>query len=345
MQTLFITGGSGFIGSHTLLELAKLKHYKIVVFDNLRNGHKEAIDIIRQHTGTEIELIVGDLLNYSEIESAIQNHTPDIAAVIHFAALIEAGISVQEPLRFYENNIVGSINLLKAMQKHNVRKIVFSSTAAVYGTPTVEHVTESTSLNPESPYGSSKLMVEEMLRYLATEHVIDAERIDSVILRYFNAAGANPELLIGQDYPRPTHLMTVAIQAALGLRDKLTIFGNDYDTPDGTCIRDYIHVEDLASAHVAALNFVVENSGSEVINIGTGKGSSNLELVKLVEKIHGPFAYEFGPRRPGDPTAYYADNTKAKNTLGWSPKYSLEETVQHAYNWAKTYPKGFADKV
>lgn len=343
MQTILLTGGAGYIGSHTLLELAKTKQYKLVVFDNLKNGHKEAVDLVREHTGAEIELIQGELLNPGEIDTVFAER--EVFGVIHFAALIEAGVSVVHPTKFYENNVVGTLNLLKAMQAHSVKKLVFSSTAAVYGTPKDTKVTEETELNPESAYGDSKYEVERILNSLVQPDVDPAEKIDSVVLRYFNAAGANPELLIGQDYPKPTHLITVAVQAALGLRDKLTIFGKDYPTPDGTCIRDYIHVEDLARAHVAALDYLQHFTGREIINVGTGVGSSNLDVIKELEKIHGEFAYEFGPRRPGDPVGYYADNSKARTILSWQPKYGLSEIVQHSYNWQKTYPTGYAGKA
>jgi UDP-glucose-4-epimerase GalE len=343
MKTLLVTGGSGYIGSHTVLDLARTGEYKIVVFDNLKNGHQEALQVIKKITGVEVELIKGDLLNSAEIEAALAKYKFD--AVIHFAALIEAGVSMTEPTRFFENNISGTINLIKAMQKNSVNRIVFSSTAAVYGTPTVASVTEDYPTNPESWYGYSKLVVENLLASLSADGVIDAERINSVILRYFNAAGADPDLNLGQDYPKPTHLITVAIEAALGKRDKLTLFGNDYDTPDGTCIRDYIHVSDLANAHVKALEYLFNNDGKEIINIGTNQGTSNLEVVKKIEELNGAFPYEFGPRRAGDPTAYYANNTKAKELLGWTPKFTVSEAIEHAYNWAKKYPNGYADKV
>ncbi len=343
MSKIFITGGSGYIGSHTVLELARTKKHQLVVFDNLKNGHKEALEIISAETGQEVKLIVGDLLNYAEIESALATDKFDL--VIHFAALIEAGVSVVHPTKFYDNNVIGSLNLIKAMQKNGVQKIVFSSTAAVYGTPTTEVVDENSPLKPESAYGSSKLLVESMLRTLADPNVDAAEKIDSVILRYFNAAGADPDMLIGQDYPNPTHLITVAIETAFGKREKLTIFGKDYPTPDGTCVRDYIHVSDLATAHEKAVNYLTGLTGSEVINIGTGKGTSNLEIAKMVEQIHGSLNYEFGAPRLGDPVAYHASNHKAKQLLDWEPMLDVNQAVQHSYNWIKAYPNGYKDRL
>jgi UDP-glucose 4-epimerase len=344
MSTILITGGSGYIGSHTLLELAKAKEFdKFVVFDNLRNGNRKAIDIIRTEAAADIELVEGDLLDIAALDSLFSTYSFD--AAIHFAALIEAGVSMAKPVQFFQNNIGGTINLIKHLQDNQVKKLVFSSTAAVYGNPPTTEVTEQTPTNPENWYGYTKLVVEQLLAAVNGKHVPEAERINTVILRYFNAAGSNPQLLIGQDYPHPTHLITVAIQAALGKRDKLTVFGGDYPTADGTCVRDYIHVEDLAKAHVKALNFLNSFNGLEIINVGTGKGSSNLEVIQALEQIHGKFNYEIGPRRAGDPVAYFANNTKAKAKLDWSPQYDLSAIVQSAYDWVKKYPNGFEDIV
>lgn len=343
METILVVGGAGYIGSHTVLELAKSGNYKIVIFDNLANGHREAVDIIEQHTGADIELVQGDLLNPAEITAVFNGR--DIAAVIHFAALIEAGVSMQHPTRFFGTNVAGSINLFKAMQAANVRKLVFSSTGSLYGTQDQEKCSEDMQAKPESYYAASKYMVEQILASLVSANADASERINSVILRYFNAAGSNPELLIGQDYPRPTHLITLACHAALGLRDKLTINGTDYPTRDGSCMRDYIHVEDLANAHVRALDYLKDFNGSEVINVGTGVGSTVLEVVHALEEIAGNVPYEIGPRRPGDLVSQYADNTKAKKLLHWEAKYGLKDMIAHAYNWLKTYPNGYKDKT
>lgn len=340
MKTILITGGAGYIGSHTLLQLARKNTYeRIVVFDNLSKGNIEAVDIIKEHTDQEIVFVQGDLLNPVDLEETFQTYDPD--AVIHFAAFLEAGTSMFRPTEFFENNISGTINLVKAMQAHGTRKIVFSSTAAIYGTPTNLRVTEEFPPQPENWYGYTKLVIENLLRSLATDHTRKEERIDSAILRYFNAAGNNEDLLIGIDQENPTNLIPVAIQTVFGERDKLVVFGNDYDTPDGTCIRDYIHVDDLASGHIKALAYLKDFEGSTIVNLGTSKGSSNLEVIKKLEEIHGKFKWEFGDRRPGDPPAYFADNTKARNLLGWEPKFDLDMIVKTAYAWKKKYPKGY----
>ena len=339
MKKVLVTGGAGYIGSHTVLELARSGNYEIVVFDDLANGNRRAIEIISEATGVEIELCVGSLLERDAVLKVFSKHQFDY--VIHFAALIEAGKSVIHPTVFYENNVIGTLNLIHAMQKNGVGKLVFSSTAAVYGTPEVERVTENSPLRPESAYGESKLIVENILRSLSHSEVDVGEKVDSVILRYFNAAGADPELLIGQDYPNPTHLITRAVEVALGLREDLVIFGDDYDTPDRTCIRDYIHVSDLAMAHVKALGLVERLNGSDVFNLGTGKGMSNLEVVREIEKINGKFDWGFGPRRPGDPVAFHADPAKAKAQLDWEAKYTSYDAIKDAYNWVKKYPHGF----
>ncbi len=336
---ILLAGGAGYIGSHTLLALAE-QNYELAVFDNFKNGHRRAVKQIESTKGKTIEIFEGELLNIDQINNALGHFRPD--AVIHFAALIEAGVSVVHPTRFYENNVAGSLNLLKAMQFNNVRNIIFSSTAAVYGTPENPEVFETTELKPESAYGWSKLMVETILRDLNQKKVSIDERINHVILRYFNAAGADPKLRIGQDYPNPTHLITVAIEYALGLRDKFAIFGNDYPTKDGTCVRDYIHVSDLATAHVKALEYLVSTYKSDVFNIGTGTGYTNLEVVNELKKIHGDFDVRYGVRRPGDPVAFYANNEKAKTVLNWTPEFSLSDMIAHAYEWKKTYPKGYA---
>jgi UDP-glucose 4-epimerase len=340
MKTILLTGGSGYIGSHTLLELAKLKKYKLAIFDNFKNGHIEAIQRVEEFTGEKVEVFKGDLLNSQEIEEAFKS-LGEIDTVIHFAALIEAGLSMVNPTRFYENNVVGSLNLFKVMHKYNVKKIVFSSTAAVYGTPKKEEVDESFEIKYENNYGASKYFVEEILRGLAGSHVEESEKINSVILRYFNAAGSNPDLIIGQDYPKPTHAMTLAIEAALGFREEFVILGNDYATKDGTCLRDYIHVQDLAKVHVKALEYLENFKGSDLFCLGTGKGTSVLELVHALEKVHGKFNWRFGERRPGDASAYYANPKKALEKLGWKTELSLEDSVKHAYEWKKKFPKGY----
>jgi UDP-glucose 4-epimerase len=345
MQKLFITGGAGFIGSQTVLELLRFdSNLEITVYDNFTNGNRAAIKKIKsKFPESSIDVIEGDVLNFDKLANALSKK--DYDAVIHFAALIEAGKSMSTPTRFFETNISGTINLIKAMQEKQIRKLVFSSTAAVYGSPDNPEVFESTSYSPENWYGFSKYVVEELITAITAESAKSSEKIDTMVLRYFNAAGADPEGVLGQDYPNPTHLITLAIETALDRRDKLIVFGNDYPTPDGTCIRDYIHVQDLARAHVKALEFINSREGQNpdkhVVNVGTGKGTSNLEVIKALEEIHGEFPWEFGERRHGDPVAFFANNQKAKNLLNWEPKYSLNETVKHAYDWHKNNPNGY----
>lgn len=340
MKNILLVGGAGYIGSHTLLALAEQNKYNLFVFDDFKNGNIEAVSIVQIATNSKIKTYSGDIRNTSELSVPFAENKIDI--VIHFAALIEAGVSVKKPLDFFENNVSGSINLLKVMALHNVRNIVFSSTAAVYGTVEGGEATENTPIQYESPYGSSKYFVEEILRSLSNMHVDESQKINSIILRYFNACGADPKGRIGQAYPNPTHMITVAIEAALGMREKLVIFGKDYDTIDGTCIRDYIHVADLANAHVAAIEKFIDGfEGSEYCNLGTGMGTSNAQLVKILEEIHGKFNYEYGERRPGDAQACYTNPAKANKFLNWKSTYSIHDAVLHAYNWKKKMPNGF----
>lgn len=338
-KKILITGGAGYIGSHTLLEFLKNTNYEIVVFDNFENGNIEALHKIKEYTKKEFDVIKGDLRDIAEIDAVFTKFSID--SVIHFAAYIEAGLSAINPTRFFENNIIGTLNLIKSMQKSNVKKIVFSSTAAVYGTPKQEFVDEESEIKYENNYGASKYLVEEILRGLSGNLVDLKEKINSVILRYFNACGADESGIIGQNYPKPTHALTLAINTALGKNNEFTIFGNDYPTKDGTCVRDYIHVSDLASAHIRAFEYLKDLDGSEVFCIGTGTGTSVLELVHEVEKIHGKFNWKFGNRRPGDPAGYIANPAKAKRLLSWQPRYSFGDAVLHAYNWAKNNPNGY----
>ena len=340
-MNILITGGTGFIGSHTLLELAKSTDHNLIVFDDLKNGHIEIIKIIKKATSKEIKLITGNLLNYDEILSTFQDNNID--SVIHFAALIEAGDSMIHPSKYFENNISGSINLVKAMQKNDVRKIVFSSTAAVYGNNSTPPLKENDKPSPENWYGFTKFCVENLLKSLSSKEVDQKEKIDSIILRYFNAAGADPAGLLGEEHNPETHLIPLAIHKALGRREKFTVYGNDYDTPDGTGIRDYVHVTDLAKAHLVALNHLESNPGFDIFNIGTGRGNSVLEVLKKVKEIHGEFDYDIGEKRPGDASILFADNTKVKDVLNWQPEFNLEDMIRHAYNWYKSHPQGYQE--
>lgn len=323
---ILVTGGAGYIGSHTVAELLKAGH-EITVFDNLVYGHKESITC---------PLIVGDLLHKEEIAAVFEKEKFD--GVIHFAAYTASGESMKEPAKYFENNIQGGLNLLEEMRKHSVDKIVFSSTAAVYGFVGKLPLTEDQEKKPSSVYGQSKLMFETVLEWYN-----QLFGIGSIRLRYFNAAGASLDGSIGEDHTPETHLIPIMMQVALGIREKQIIFGNDYKTKDGTNVRDYIHILDLASAHQKALDYLSSNKVSEAFNVGTGNGYSNLEIVEMVKKVTGKdFPVEIGPRRPGDADALYADNSKIKKVLGWEPKYSdLETIIKTAWNWHKSHPNGF----
>jgi len=326
---ILVTGGAGYIGSFTVRAL-KERGFEVVVFDSLETGHKEAIP--------NTKLYIGNLqTDLSLLERIFKEERPD--AVIHFAAYIEVGESVENPQKYFMNNVGGTLNLLRAMVNSNVLKLVFSSTAAVYGEPKKISIGEDDPKNPTNPYGESKLMVEKILKWYSQPY-----NLSSVALRYFNAAGAALDGSIGQDYPKPTHLVTRACEAALGKRKDFQIYGNDYDTPDGTCIRDYIHVIDLAEAHLFALEFLNKgNRGYHYYNVGTGRGYSVLEVVKMVKKISGvDFNSPFAPRREGDPAKLIAKVEKVKKELSWQPKYSdLETIIRSAWKWHKSHPFGF----
>jgi len=323
---ILVTGGAGYIGSHTVAELLKEGH-EVTVFDNLIYGHRESI---------KCPLVVGDLLHKEEIVKVFEKDKFD--GVIHFAGYSLVGESMQIPAKYFENNLLGGANLLEAMKTHGVNKIVFSSSCSQYGFPERLPVVEEESKKPLSVYGESKLMFEKILNWYDSLF-----GIKNVCLRYFNACGASLDGSIGEDHQPETHLIPITMQVALGQREKMIINGKDYHTADGTCVRDYIHVLDLASAHIKALNYLQKKLKSDFFNIGTGKGYSNKEIVEMVKKVAGiDFLVEYGPRRIGDPDAIYADNSKIKKVLGWEPKYSdLETIIKIAWNWHKSHPNGF----
>ena len=323
---ILVTGGAGYIGSHTV-DLLQKEGYEVVVFDNLVYGHKEAVSC---------PLAVGDLLDKKAVRKVFEENK--FTAVIHFAAYALAGESMSKPGKYFENNILGGLNLLEAMKDFGVKYIVFSSTCAVYGYPEKLPVTESSPLNPVSVYGESKLTFEKILRWYD-----EIYGIKNICLRYFNAAGADLEGRIGEDHQPETHIIPLAIKTALGQQEEFTLFGDDYPTPDGTCIRDYIHVLDLASAHIKALEFLQKENRSDIFNVGTGNGYSNKQILEMVKKISGvDFPIKIAPRRPGDPAAIWADNKKIKKVLGWQPKYSdLETIIRSAWKWHQSHPFGF----
>lgn len=325
MKKILVLGGAGFIGSHTLLAL-EAGGYTPITYDNFSNGHRDSVLV-----GDVIE---GDVRDAGRLARTMLDH--DIGAVVHFAALIEAGESVKNPQAFYDTNTAGSLAVLQAMQTAGVKRIVFSSTAAVYGQPTDNApLIESLPKLPINPYGHSKWMVECMLR--DTAHAND---LQAIALRYFNAAGADPKARIGERHDPETHLIPLVLQAASGARDSIKIFGTDYGTPDGTCIRDYIHVHDLAIAHVKALDHLFEREDGagfyDAFNLGTGRGFSVREVVEAVKRVTGiDFSVVEEVRRPGDPAYLVADAARANAALDWQPLYpNLEDMIDHAWRFA-----------
>ena len=320
--TILVTGGAGYIGSHAVLAL-KNAGYPVIVLDNLSYGHAEIIkDILK------VELIVGDTRDRSLLDNLFASR--DIAAVMHFAAFIAVGESVQEPAIYYQNNVSGSLTLLQAMIAADVKKFVFSSTCAIYGMPKEIPMTENHPHHPLSPYAASKEMVEQILR--------DFDRaygLKSVAFRYFNASGADPSGLLGEDHQPETHLIPLALLTALKKRDSLSIFGTDYDTPDGTAVRDYIHVNDLAQAHVLGLEYLLNGGESNVFNLGNGNGFSVREVIETAQAVTGlDIPVIESPRRSGDAPILIGSSDKAKQVLGWHPQYAdLKVIVEHAWNW------------
>ncbi|PZO46398.1 MAG: UDP-glucose 4-epimerase GalE [Phormidesmis priestleyi] len=321
-ETILVTGGAGYIGSHTVLSLQK-KGCNVIVLDNLVYGHR---DIIEKVLGAE--LIVGDINNYALLCDIFRSH--NISSVIHFAAYAYVGESCQSPGKYYRNNVVGTLTLLEAMRDSGVNKIVFSSTCATYGIPTENPITESQIQQPINPYGATKLTVEKMLQDFDQAH-----GIKSVVFRYFNAAGADPESRLGEDHVPETHLIPLILLTALGQRKAISIFGNDYPTPDGTCIRDYIHVSDLAEAHVLGLKYLLAGNDSNTFNLGNGNGFSVKEVIETAKAVtNRNIPVIQSERRPGDPPILVGSSDKAKAILNWQPKYSdLAQILQHAWRW------------
>lgn len=332
---ILITGGAGYIGSHAAKQLIETRDYDITIIDNLSTGVISAIETLRQihrEKGKkgEFDFIQADLKDFGVIEGILKAKKFD--AVIHFAASIVVPESVRNPLKYYMNNTVNTTNLIKLSVETGVKKFIFSSTAAVYGEPSEIPVKETTPTNPINPYGMSKLMSETVLRDTGKAH----PEFKYVILRYFNVAGADPQARIGQSFPDATHLIKVAAETAVGKRDKMYIFGTDYPTPDGTGIRDYIHVDDLADAHILALDYL-DHGESDVFNCGYGRGYSVKEVIDTMKKVSGvDFKVEVAPRREGDPSILVADNTKIKEKMGFKPRYdNLEFICKTALQWEK----------
>lgn len=335
-MNILVTGGAGYIGSHTCVELLSAG-YEIAVVDNLSNSCEEAIKRVEKITGKNVKFYKEDLCDLSAVEKIFEENSFD--AVIHFAGLKAVGESVEIPLRYYENNIGSTLNLCNVMAKHGCKKFVFSSSATVYGNPHTVPITEDFPLHCTNPYGRTKLMIEEILRDLYTSD----NEWDIALLRYFNPVGAHESGLIGED-PKgiPNNLMPYITQVAVGKRPYVNVFGNDYETPDGTGVRDYIHVVDLAIGHLKALEKISQRTGVVTYNLGTGCGYSVLDMVKAFSKACGhEVAYKIAPRRAGDIAQCYADPQKAKEELGFEAKRNLDDMCRDSWNWQSSNPDGY----
>ena len=329
MSKILVTGGLGYIGSHTVVELQNEGH-QVVIIDNLNNTELKVKDRIESITGQEVPTVIADVNDELALDKLFTENNFD--GVIHFAAYKAVGESVDFPIMYYQNNVSGLINLMAAMEKHGVHNLIFSSSCTVYGATEDLPVTESSAIKKaESPYGTSKILCEEIIQDYAKHKPMKA-----VLLRYFNPVGAHPSAQIGElPLGIPNNLIPYVTQTAAGIREKLTVHGNDYSTHDGTCIRDYIHVVDLAKAHVKAMEYAAKMSESEdVFNVGTGNGSTVMEVVETFQKVNNvPLNYQIGPRRGGDIEQIWADTNKVNNVLGWNAQYDLNDMMQHAGAW------------
>ena len=338
MKTILVTGGAGYIGSHTLIELIN-NNFEVVVIDNLANSSRESLRRVEQITGHEIPFIEADVRDQSALDDIFTTY--DIDSVIHFAGLKAVGESVAKPLEYYDNNLVSTLALLEAMRKHSVKQLVFSSSATVYGSPSELPLRETSTVGVglTNPYGKTKYMIEQIIQdYCAADPAFEA-----TILRYFNPVGAHESGQIGED-PNgiPNNLLPYVAQVAVGKLQSVGVFGDDYDTPDGTGVRDYIHVVDLARGHVAALQHM--KAGASIYNLGTGSGTSVLEIIKAFSKAcERDLPYEIKPRRAGDIAACYADCSKAERELGWRAELSIEQACADSWRWQSQNPNGFSE--
>ena len=338
-MSILVTGGTGYIGSHTVVELINAGQ-QVVIVDNLSNSKLCVLDRIEKITGTRPEFIKCDLLDKEALDAVFESH-PEIDSVIHFAGLKAVGESCALPLLYYHNNLTGTFNLLKCMLAHKVYRIVFSSSATVYGLPKSVPIKEDFPLSTTNPYGETKLMIERILKDTAAANA----DMSVCVLRYFNPIGAHESGLIGED-PKgiPNNLLPYITKVAVGKLECLSVFGNDYDTPDGTGVRDYIHVVDLALAHLKALEYTAGMNGIDYINIGTGNGYSVLEMVNAFGEVWGePINYKIAPRRPGDIAKCYADPTKAYNVLGWQAQRNLKKMCEDSARWQRMNPDGYPE--
>jgi len=326
-KNILVTGGAGYIGSFIVRQLKKDGFTPIIV-DNLSSGH---IDAVR-----DFKLVKLDLVKQKKKLKKVFNDN-SIQGVIHMASFIQMGESFKNPLKYFNNNLVAAINLLEVMQEYSVKKIVFSSSAGVYGNPERLPIKEDDVKNPENPYGETKFMIEKVLYWCDK-----AWDLKYMSIRYFNAAGASFDGSIGEDHPQESHLIPIAMKKALE-GSKFTIFGDDYDTKDGTNVRDYIHVIDLAEVHTLALDALLKGKGSNYFNAGVGKGYSNKEIIEMIKKVTNlDFQVEYGERRPGDADTLYASTEKIRKVFNWKPKYALKEIIESAYKWHKSYPSGYS---
>ncbi|MBL8281804.1 MAG: UDP-glucose 4-epimerase GalE [Acinetobacter junii] len=337
MAKILVTGGAGYIGSHTCVELLNAGH-DVIVFDNLSNSSEESLRRVQKLANRSLVFVQGDIRDGNALDQLFKRH--EIEAVIHFAGLKAVGESQEKPLIYFDNNIAGSMQLVKAMEKAGIFTLVFSSSATVYDEVNISPLNENMPTGmPSNNYGYTKLIVEQLLQKLSLAN----PKWSIALLRYFNPVGAHKSGQIGED-PQgiPNNLMPYVTQVAVGRREKLSIYGNDYDTVDGTGVRDYIHVVDLANAHLCALNNRLSTQGCRAWNIGTGNGCSVLEVKDTFEKVNGvSVAFEFAPRRSGDVAISFADNKRAITELGWQPKYTLEDMLADSWNWQKKNPNGY----
>lgn len=324
---ILVTGGAGYIGSHCVMALLE-QNNDVVIFDNLSTGHIETVETLK--TYGHVEFQKGDLTNFADINSVFKNY--DIDKVVHFAAFSQVGESVVNPQKYYINNVCGTINLLRAMLENNVKKIVFSSTAATYGEPVYIPIDEKHPQNPINPYGQTKLMIEKIM-----DDYDKAYDLKSVRLRYFNVAGADSKSRIGEWHDPETHLIPNILKSTFNNGKTFQMFGDDYDTKDGTCVRDYINVEDLAQAHLLALKYLDNGGETNYFNLGTNDGNTVKEVFSACEKVtEKTIPVEIKPRRVGDPASLVADNNKAKENLNWKPQHTLDESIASAYTWEKS---------
>jgi UDP-glucose 4-epimerase len=321
-RVILVTGGAGYIGAHAVKALEE-KGFQVIILDNLVYGHRQPVE-----THLKAKLVIGDISDRAFLDKLFTDNKID--AVMHFAAFAYVGESVTDPAKYYQNNVVGTLTLLDAMRQHGIDNFIFSSTCATYGNPQYTPIDENHPQHPINPYGAGKLTVERVL-----QDYDPAYQLKSVIFRYFNAAGADPDGMFGEDHNPETHLIPLILQAAAGKRPAISVFGDDYETPDGTCIRDYIHVTDLAQAHVLGLEYLLQNRVSQIFNLGNGSGFSVKEVIDTAKQVTGKeIAIEQCPRRAGDPAILIGSSAKAREMLGWAPKYAdLTTIVKHAWDW------------